>query len=134
MMETVVNAVQLYRLQDSQRAQRLAELTDNDNPTGLESELAVLRLLQEEALNNHESRAAVEIAKAIGQIAHAIEVAKIRRGELLAKSVVINLAHQLAQILAVDVANRFTGWEEVVDGVKQKMLTLVCETENPDVT
>jgi len=127
-----VNPVQLYRLQDEQRAKRLAELTSTDNPTGLESELAVLRLLQEEPLNSGQARAVVEISKAIGQLAHATEVAKIRRGELLAKSVVLSIAQQIAQVLTHDVANRFDGWEEVVDGVKTKVLTLVCEAQNPD--
>ena len=71
---------------------RLQELTDNDHPTGLEMELGVLRFLQDEALNNNEPRFAVEICKAIGQLSHAAETAKIRRGELLAKSVVLGIA------------------------------------------
>ena len=124
--------VQIYKLQDEQRQKRLQELTDNDHPTGLEMELGVLRFLQDEALNNNEPRFAVEICKAIGQLSHAAETAKIRRGELLAKSVVLGIAKKIADLLANDVAGRFDGWEDCIDGVKQKVLTLVCEAKNPD--
>jgi hypothetical protein len=127
-----VNQLQIYRLQDEQRATRLQELTNNDNPTALDSELGVLRLLHEEALNANQPIAAVQIAKVIGQLATATENAKIRRGELLAKSVVLGIAQKIAQVLSSNIANRFIGWEDVLDEVKSEVLTLVCEAKNPE--
>jgi hypothetical protein len=127
-----MHQIQIYKLQDAQRAERLQELTNNDNPTALESEMGAARLLHEEALNRDDPRFALECERVIGQLSHASENAKIRRGELLAKTVVLELAKQIAGILAADVAGRFDGWEEVVNNVKRKSLTLICEAQNPD--
>jgi len=123
---------QIYKLQDAQRAARLQELIANEDPTGLDGELAAARMLAEAALNDGNARFALECSKVICQLSHASENAKIRRGELLAKSVVLGIARQMAEILANDVAGRFDGWEEVIGGVSKKVLTLVCEAKNPD--
>jgi hypothetical protein len=122
----------IYRLQEEKRATRLAELSALPSSTDLANELAVLRLLQEEALNNNQPSLAMQLAKTIGRLSQITEATKIRRGELLAKAVVLNLAQQVARILAERVAGRFDGWEDAIDAVKSELLTLVAEARNPE--
>jgi len=127
-----MNAIQPYRLDDETRAKRLAELTNTEHPTALEGELALARLLQEEAVNAGNTNTAIALLGVIGRLSQASEVAKFRRGELLNRMAVLTIASKIVEILSNDVAGRFDGWEEVIDGVKQKVLTVVYETRNSD--
>lgn len=124
--------IQPYRLDDEHRAKRLKELTNTENQTALEGEIAVLRLLCEEALNAGQSRSAMELMRVIGQLSQATETAKFRRGELLSRVAVLNVARQFVEALANGVAGRFDGWEEVITEVNQRVLTIVDEARNPD--
>ena len=123
---------QRLRLTDEKRAARLLELTDDDSPTNLESEIATMRLIAEEALNEGQARLAIECAKVIGQLSSITETTSIRRGELLAKTAVLSIVQQLVTIMAESIEGRFTGWEDTMDGVRQKFITVVAEAQNPD--
>lgn len=127
-----MNLIQPYHLDDADRAKRLRELTDTEHPTALEGELALARLLQEEAVNAGNTNTAIALLGVIGRLSQASEVAKFRRGELLNRMAVLSIASKIVEILSANVAGRFDGWEEVIDGVKQKVLTVVYETRNPD--
>jgi len=118
------------RIDDPDRAKRLQELTEIDNATSLLPEIGVLRLLEEEALNDGNTRAVVEIARIIGQLTHNTEVVRIRRGELLAKPVVLALAAKFAQLLSEKVAGRFDGWEDVLVELKQESQALIVDARN----
>jgi hypothetical protein len=123
---------QPYRLDDEHRAKRLRELTNTENPTSLEGEIAALRLLCEEALNAGQNRSAMELMRVIGQLSQATEVAKFRRGELLSRVAVLSVARQFVEALSNGVAGRFDGWEEVIANVNQQVLMIVNEARNPD--
>lgn len=118
------------RIDDPDRAARLQELTEIDNATSLLPEIGVLRLLEEEALNDGNTRAVVEITRIIGQLTHNTEVVRIRRGELLAKPVVLALAAKFAQLLSEKVAGRFDGWEDVLVELKQESQALIVDARN----
>ncbi len=124
--------IQPYRLQDEQRAQRLKELTNTENPTALEGEIAVLRLLCEEALNAGQGRLAMELMRVIGQLSQATEVAKYRRGELLSRVAVLSIAQNIVKFIGDEFAGKFNGWEVALDGVKERILLTVQEARNPD--
>ena len=95
-------------------------------------ELGVLRFLLSGALEQGEDRFAMEVCKAIIKLSHAAETAKIRQNEMLAKSVVLGIAEQVADVLAKKVAGRFDGWEDCIDEAKREVLALVSEAKNPD--
>ena len=42
------------------------------------------------------------------------------------------IARGIVDVLAGDLAGRFDGWEEVLEGVNHKLLTVVEEARNPD--
>ena len=75
-----------YRLLDPEKAKRLAELTAVENPTALEGEIAMLRLLAEEALNAEGMEYAPSFAalcfKIIGHLSSATETAKFQAGRV----------------------------------------------------
>ncbi|MGA2059118.1 MAG: hypothetical protein ABSG67_01455 [Thermoguttaceae bacterium] len=123
---------QPYRLDDEGRAKRLKELTNTENPTSLEGEIAALRLLCEEALNAGQARTAMELMRVIGQLSHATEDAKFRRGELLSRVAVLSVARQFVEALSNGVAGRFDGWEEVIANVNRRVLSIVSEARNPE--
>ena len=127
-----MDVIQPYRLDDEQRAQRLKELTNTQSPTALEGELAVLRLLNEEALNAGHARFSMDIMRVIGQLSQATEVAKFRHGELLSRAVVLSIGQRLAQLIGDAFAGRFDGWEEVIDDVRERIPLIVLEARNPD--
>ena len=77
-------------------------------------------------------RGSVEALK--GEDDSNFEATNIRRGELLQKQVVLQLALQIARIQTEAVKGRFEGWEMVMDDVRQKVLTVVSEAQNPDPT
>jgi hypothetical protein len=123
----------IIKLDDEARAQRLQELTEVDNPTSLLSEIGVLRLLEEEALKVGDQRLVVEITKVIGQLSRNTEAARIRRGELLAKPVVLALAARFAQLLSSKIAGRFDGWEDMLDEIRHESQVLIVDARNePD--
>jgi hypothetical protein len=124
--------IQPYRLEDERRAQRLRELTNIEHPTALEGEIAVARLLFEEAVNIGNNHMAVALARTIKQLSEASEVAKFRRGELLSRVAVLGIARGIVEVLAHDLAGRFDGWEEVLEGVNHRLLTVVNDAQNPD--
>jgi hypothetical protein len=124
--------IQPYRLDDERRAKRLKELTSTENPTALDGEIAVLRLLCEEALNAGQTRPAMELMRVIGQLSQATEVAKFRRGELLSRVAVLSVAQQFVEALANGVAGRFEGWEDVIADVNQRVLRIVSQAHNPE--
>lgn len=123
----------IIRIDDVVRAKRLQELTEIDNATSLLPEIGVLRLLEEEALNDGNTRAVVEITRIIGQLTHSTEVVRIRQGELLAKPVVLALAAKFAQLLSSKVAGRFDGWEDVLEELRHESQALIVDARNqPD--
>ncbi len=123
----------IIRIDDAARAKRLQEQSEVDNPTSLLPEIYVLRLLEEEMLNAGNTRAVVEIAAIIGKLSQSTEATKLRRGELLTKSVVLTLASRIAQLLANKVAGRFEGWEDLLDEVRQESQALIIDARNvPD--
>lgn len=124
--------IQPYRLDNNDRARRLRELTDIEHPTALEGEIAVARLLFEEAVNADNNNMAIALARTIKQLSEASEVAKFRRGELLSRVAVLGIARGIVDVLAGDLAGRFEGWEDVLEGVNHKLLTVVEEARNPD--
>ena len=122
----------LVRLDDAGRAGRLKELAAENDVICVEPDLSLLKLLQEEAVNGGNARFAMELARVRSDLFKNTETAKIKRGELLAKSVVLGIANQLAQILTRKVSGRFEGWEEVMDEAKEEFVTLICEAQNPE--
>ena len=62
----------------------------------------------------------------------ASEVAKFRRGELLSRVAVLGIARGIVEVLAHDLAGRFDGWEEVLEDVNHRLLTVVNDARNPD--
>lgn len=110
----------------------LEAVTDVEHPTALEGEIALARLLVTEATNRGDSREAANILKIIGRLTAASEVAKFRRGDLLNRTAVLGIAARIVEVLSAEVAGRFQGWEDVLDGVKLKVLDAVSEAQNPD--
>lgn len=121
-----------YHLNDPKRMARLLELAGTPNPTALEGELAVARMLQEEALNLGQTAVALSLLNVIGKLAQASEIAKYRRGELLAKTAILTLAHKMVETLASNIKGRFDGWEQALENVQHEILTLVRDARNPE--
>jgi hypothetical protein len=121
-----------YHLDDPLDAQRLLELSGNTCPTALEGELHLTRLFAEKLANRGDLAGYNEMVNTIAKLSQASETAKFRRGDLLAKTAVLELAGKMVEILSCTVANRFPGWEDAIANAKQDMLTLVCEAKNPE--
>jgi hypothetical protein len=121
-----------YTLDDPKRASILAELVGMENPNGLEYEVAALRMLAGEALNNGQSQFAAECMSRVASLNSAIETVKYKRGELLCKSAMLLTAQRLIEALTTAVAGRFDGWEITMDQVRDKALAIVSEAQNPD--
>jgi hypothetical protein len=122
----------LYQLTSLERAKRLKELADSENPNGLESEIAVARMLQEEAINSNDIGTAVALLNTIAKLSQTSEVAKVRRGELLTKATVLGIAQQMVNILSSSIANRFEGWEDTLEVVQNNLLTVVSTAHNDE--
>ena len=120
----------LLRLDDEKRALRLQELADADNITSVLPEIAVLRLLEEEFLNEGNRSGVIAVAKVIGQLCRNAEAIKIRRGEMLAKPIILALAQRFAQLLSSKVAGKFDGWEDVLDEVRREAQVLIVDARN----
>ena len=129
-----MNKIFLYKLQDEQRLQRANELLALEEPTDLSSEIVLLRLYAEAADARGDTAEAARMVTQIGKLTQITEATNIRRGELLQKQVVLQLALQIARIQTDAVKGRFDGWETVMDDVRQKVLTVVSEAQNPDPT
>lgn len=123
----------IYRLDDQADAKRLEELAGTPNPTDLESDLHLARLLCEKAVNQGNIGAAVALQNTIAKLSTASEQAKYRRGELLAKAAVLQLAEKMVGVLANNIAGKFLGWEDAIDRVRDDIITLTCETRNPEL-
>ena len=123
-------AESFYILVDEVQARRLQELIAVDNPTALDSEIAVCRVLFEEAVNNRQIHTAIELTKVIRQMADSTEAVKYRRGELLSRVAALRIVQQIVDVLAHEVEGRFTGWERVIEHVNQQLLTVVAKAEN----
>ena len=128
-----MNKVRLYQLQDEQLAKRYAELCENEAPTDLSEDIALCRrrLSERTITATPVSRLSCRLKTKMIQV---VEATNIRRGELLQKQVVLQLALQIARIQTEAVKGRFEGWEMVMDDVRQKVLTVVSEAQNPDPT
>ena len=122
----------LPRLSDQARMARLRELIGRENPTALDGELAVARLLQEEALEAGHPEFAAQLLNITGKLARESEVARYRRGELLAKTAIIAIANKMVEALTQSIAGRFEGWELALESVQQQVLKIVSEAKNPD--
>jgi hypothetical protein len=120
----------IIRIDDELRAQRLQELTNVDNPTSILPEIAVLRLLEEEMLNQGNTGAVALIAKTIGQLCRNAEAAQIKRGEMLGKPIVQALAAKLAGLLASKVAGKFVGLEDVLTDIRRESQVLIVDARN----
>ena len=111
---------------------RLRELAGTENPTALDGELAIARLLCEEALNEGRSDAAAHLLAVTGKLARESEVARYRRGELLAKTAIITIANKMVEALTQNIAHKFDGWEQALENVQNQVLQIVSEAKNPD--
>jgi hypothetical protein len=121
-----------YQLDDIARAKRLEELADSENPNALESEIALARLLQEEAINQNDIGTAVALLNTIAKLSQTSEVAKYRRGELLTRATVLGIAQQMVNILSSNIADKFPGWEDTLEVVQNNLLTVVNEARNDE--
>jgi|WetSurMetagenome_2_1015567.scaffolds.fasta_scaffold124160_3 hypothetical protein len=122
-----------YELLDAERTRRIEELVAMENPNGLEYEIAVLRQLAKEALDNGQTAFVADCMTRIARINASIETAKYKRGELLCKSAMLLTAQRLIETLTAAVAGRFDGWELTMDKVRQEALTVVSQAQNPDL-
>ena len=111
-----------------------SELCDNEAPTDLSNEIALCSAQIERATNMGDHGFAAQLMALKGKLSQITEATNIRRGELLQKQVVLQLALQIARIQTEAVKGRFEGWEMVMDDVRQKVLTVVSEAQNPDPT
>jgi hypothetical protein len=121
-----------YQLSNVARAKRLEELADFDNPNALESEIAVARMLQEEAINQNDIGTAVALLNTIAKLSQTSEVAKFRRGELLTRATVLGIAQQMVNVLSSNIAEKFPGWEDTLEVVQNNLLTVVSEARNDE--
>jgi hypothetical protein len=119
-----------YTLTDESRAKRVNELIAVPNPTALDSELAVCRVLFEEAVNANDTQTAIAFTRVIRQLAETTEAVKFRRGELLSRVAALNIVQQIVDVLAHEVEGKFAGWENVIETVNTRLLTVVARAEN----
>jgi hypothetical protein len=122
----------VYRLTDEARAKRLRELAGTDNPTDLEQELALARLLAEEAANNGQTTLAKDLISLVGKLSQASEVARYRRGDMLCKAAVLQLAAQVVDMIAAQVEGKFLGWEDTLEAISKQIIVTVSEAKNSD--
>jgi hypothetical protein len=121
-----------YQLSNIARAKRLEELADFENPNALESEIAIARMLQEEAINANDIGSAVALLNTIAKLSQTSEVAKFRRGELLTRATVLGIAQQMVNVLSSNIAEKFPGWEDTLEVVQNNLLTVVSEARNDE--
>jgi len=121
-----------YRLNDEARAERLRELMGTDNPTDLEPEIALARLLAEEAANAGQLTLAKDLVSVAGKLSHTAEIAKYRRGDMLCKAAVLSLASQIVEMIAANVAGKFIGWEDTLDTISNRIVATVVDAKNDD--
>ena len=121
-----------YHIDDPARMARLRELAGTPNPTALDGELALARLLQEEALNQGRAEFSAQLLTITGKLARESEIARYRRGELLAKTAIITIANKMVEALTTNIAGRFEGWEQALENVQRQMLEIITEARNPD--
>ena len=121
-----------YQLSNVARAKRLEEFADSENPNALESEIAVARLLQEEAINNNDMGLAVALLNTVAKLSQTSEVAKFRRGELLTRATVLGIAQQMVNVLSSNIAEKFPGWEDTLEVVQNNLLAIVSEAHNDE--
>jgi hypothetical protein len=122
-----------YKLSDEKRQKQLETyFTNTDDPNDLDSEIAGLRLLIHESLEANDKTLMNSLTSTLGKLVQISEISKVRRGELLCKQVVLSLALQFARITSEEIAGRFPGWEQAMDRVRQKCITVVSEAKNPE--
>jgi hypothetical protein len=122
----------LYHLTDPTDAQRLRELAGVPDPTNLESDLAMARLMCEKAYNAGQFAASASLQNIIAKLTQASESAKYKRGDLLAKGAILAIADRFVELLSANIANRFPGWEESLDKIRQGVLTVVMDARNAE--
>ena len=126
------NPILSIRLDDEKRMARLRELVGRENPTALDTELSIARLLYEEALNEGRADFAAHLLTVTGKLARDAEVARFRRGELLAKTAIIAIANKMVEALTQNIAHKFDGWEQALENVQQQVIQIVSEARNRD--
>jgi len=96
----------------------------------LERELSVARALLEDAINRNDLTTATILLGVIAKTSRTAEKAAIRNNDLLAKSVVIDIAAKLLQACA-DEFSQLPGWEERFERVAAIFTATIDNAENP---
>lgn len=106
----------IFRL--TKDAERLNEIQADqaDTVSNLESELAIARLLLEQATNNGQLTLATQLLKAIAVLCTARDAAREKQGLLISRDKLERYAERLVQIVVEEI-NQRPGFEDVIDGI-----------------
>ena len=129
----------IYLLHKSQFRDRLTKLSEHDNLKSLREEIAIVRMLIEERLNL--VRDENDLISAFGPIQQAfLTVERLMKtlhqmeqslGSLLSKQAVIKLGQSISSVI-IDELKDIDGYEEIVDRINERLVSLIAEAQNED--
>lgn len=129
-MEKLTDTAANYRLRKAEQQKRLDEFKSTGDPGSLTNELALIRLLTEEAANNGQMHLASCLLTTLSRLAKTHDRQQMERGDLLAKVVVLQLATRIVNIVSRQF-NTVPGWEAKMDAALIEISNEIDSAENP---
>jgi hypothetical protein len=109
-----------YLLADEVRRRQYQAFYDGESPADLRGELALSRLITQEAANRGDHGLALAALNITGKLASSHTAAQIRCSDLLERATVMRLGHQLITAL-VEELQAVDGWESIVARVADRL-------------
>jgi hypothetical protein len=122
-----------YRLNEQAAQNRLAELQATENPSDLSREIALARMVAEQAQQQGNAGLVANMLTVIGQLSKAQLQVRRMRSDLIERVVVVALCRRLGGIVAAVMAeNKVPDYEEICDQIIDRMESEARRTKNPD--
>lgn len=104
-----------------------------DDPADLEAEIAIARLLLQDAYRAGNMGAGISVLNAIGSLVKKFEEIQVRRNDTLGRNALMRLAVQMHELIADDYKSlNIPDWEDRLNLLMDKLGNIVEGTVNTD--
>jgi len=117
-----MNHEEKYLLEDQKRQARLDAFNQSEQVSSLRQEIAMTRMLIEEAINANSPGLANNLLSTLTKLQHEHETAQLRAGELLAKEKILQLGQRMIDAVLAAFQGSCPDWEDRMQAASQRLL------------
>ena len=121
-----------YKLNEAEAQARYDQFAESLDAADLSADLALARLLTEQAASKSPHLAASLLA-CVARLAAAHDTREYRRGEMLAKAVVLKLALELVDSVILEFRDVCPDWQERIERVAARVTGVIEAADNPRI-